>query len=144
MGPRRTSFPCENEDLLRGIEQHTRAHLTIMCRNTRKPLLQTSLFVQRTVLVFALGTNHLPRQYPSTGSSSISQNLNLKINIYFHFPTKVPFCTYIKIHQNYIMSDYVYKVNINLPLPLFLAHISVRLGTKREESEHTETLGQGE
>lgn len=142
MGPRRIFFLCKNEDLLRGIKQHTPARLTTMCRNARKPLLQTAPSVQSTVSVFALGTNCLPRQYSSTGSSSISRTLNLKINIYFHFPTNMSFCAYIRIHRNYIMSECVCKVNMNLPLPLFLAHSSVCLGTEKEESEHTETLGQ--
>lgn len=143
-GALQDSFFCKNEDLLRGIKQHTPAPSTTMCRNARKPLLQTSPSVQSTVLVFALGTNCLPGQYPSTGSSSVSCTLNLKINIYFHFSTNVFFHVYIGIHRNYIMSEYVYKVNMNLPLPLFLACSSVCLGTKKEESEHTETLGQGE
>jgi len=42
------------------------------------------------------------------------------------------------------MFEYVYKVNMNLPLLLFLALSSVCLRTKKEESEHTETLGQEE
>lgn len=105
-----------------------------------KPLLQTSPSVQSTVLVFSLGTNRLPRQYPSTGSCSMLSTLNLKINTSFHFPTN---CVYVRIYGNYITSEYVYKVNMNLPLLLFLAHSSVRLGTKKE-SEHIETLGQQE
>lgn len=38
----------------------------------------------------------------------------------------------------------MYKVNTNPCLPLLQASSSVRLGTMKEESEHTETLGQGE
>lgn len=41
------------------------------------------------------------------------------------------------------MSEYVHKINMNLPLPSLLAHSSVHLGTEKE-SEHTETLGQEE
>lgn len=72
--------------------------------------------------------------------------LKLKIDTYFHFPTTVSLHIYIRIRRNYVMSEYtcMYKVNTNLCLPLLQASSSVRLGTMKEESEHTETLGQGE
>lgn len=38
----------------------------------------------------------------------------------------------------------MYKVNMNVSLPLFQGRSSVHLGTTKEEPEHTETLGQRE
>lgn len=70
--------------------------------------------------------------------------LNIKTNLYFQWLTNVSFPASIRIHRNYIMSEYGHKVNMNLPLPLFLARSSERLGTQKEESEHAETLGQRE
>lgn len=42
------------------------------------------------------------------------------------------------------MSENVYKVNMKLSLPLFQGRSSVHLRTMKEESEHSETLGQRE
>lgn len=139
MGPCRIIFFCKTR-ALRGIQQHSPACLTTACR---KSLLQTPPSVQRTCSGPCFG-HCLPRKYPSVSSSSISRTLNIKMNIYFQCPTNVPFPASVRIHRNYIMSEYGYKVNTNLPLPLFLARSSERLGTQKEESEHAETLGQRE
>lgn len=122
-------FFCSNEDLLRGIKKYTPAHLTTMCRNTRKPLLQTSPSVQSTFSVFALGTNRLPRQHTSIGFSSISCALNLKINIYFHFPTNVSFHVYIRIHRYYITS--VCKANKQESVSAFISSPQYVLALRR-------------
>lgn len=42
------------------------------------------------------------------------------------------------------MSENVCEVNMKLSLPLFRGRSSVHLGTMKEESEYTETLGQRE
>lgn len=138
MGPCRIIFFCETR-ALRGIKQHFPACLTTMCR---KPLLQTpppykGLFWS---LLWALFSKKI-----SEHEFQLNVNTpNIKTNLYFQWPTNVSLPAPIRIHRNYIMSEYGHKVNMNLPLPLFLARSSERLGTQKEESEHAETLGQRE